>query len=42
MKQNWERHKKNMEKENSTDESDFKENEISDLILRSLLNLNHK
>ena len=41
MKQNWERQKKNMEKENNTDESDFKENEISDLILRSLLNLNH-
>ena len=30
MKQNWEREKKH-EKENSTDESDFSENEIPDL-----------
>ena len=33
---------KNMEKENNTDESDFSENEIPDLILWSLLNLNQK
>ena len=30
MKQNWER-QENMKKENNTDESDFSENEISDL-----------
>ena len=34
--------KKNMKKENNTNESDFKENEIPDLVLRSLLNLNQK
>ena len=31
MKQNWVRQKKNMEKENNTDKSDFSENEIIDL-----------
>ena len=31
MKQNWERQGKKMEKESNTDESDFSENEISDL-----------
>ena len=34
--------KKNMKKENNTNESDFKENEIPDLVLWSLLNLNQK
>ena len=31
-----------MEKENNSDESSFSENEISDLIFLSLLNLNQK
>ena len=42
-KKSWERQKKkNMKKENNTNESDFKENEIPDLVLWSLLNLNQK
>ena len=42
MEKSWERQKKNMKKENNTNESDFKENEIPDLVLWSLLNLNQK